>query len=36
MTKRVAIIQGHPDATGHHLLNAMADAYAEGAISSGH
>src|SRR5690242_3603538 len=36
MTKRIAIIQGHPDAAGHHLLNAMADAYAEGAVSSGH
>jgi len=36
MMKRIAIIQGHPDAAGHHLLNAMADAYAEGAISSGH
>jgi putative NADPH-quinone reductase len=36
MTKRIAIIQGHPDAAGHHLLNAMADAYAEGAASAGH
>jgi putative NADPH-quinone reductase len=36
MTSRIAIIQGHPDATGNHLLNAMADAYAEGATSSGH
>lgn len=36
MTKRIAIIQGHPDAAGNHLLNAMADAYAEAAISSGH
>jgi len=36
MMKRIAIIQGHPDAAGHHLLNAMADTYAEGAISSGH
>jgi len=36
MSKHIAIIQGHPDAAGHHLLNAMADAYAEGAISSGH
>lgn len=32
---RIAIIQGHPDAAGHHLLNAMA-AYAEGATSAGH
>lgn len=36
MTKRIAIIQGHPDAAGHHLLNAMADAYAEGAASAEH
>jgi putative NADPH-quinone reductase len=36
MSKRVAIIQGHPDAAGNHLLNAMADAYADGATSSGH
>ena len=36
MTKRIAIIQGHPDAAGHHLLNAMADAYAEAAASAGH
>ena len=36
MMKRIVIIQGHPDAAGHHLLNAMADAYAEGAASSGH
>lgn len=36
MIKRIAIVQGHPDAAGHHLLNAMADAYAEGAASAGH
>ncbi len=36
MTKRIAIIQGHPDPAGHRLLNAMADAYAEAAVSSGH
>lgn len=36
MTKRIVIIQGHPDAAGHHLLNAMADAYAEAATSAGH
>ncbi len=36
MAKRIAIIQGHPDPAGHHLLNAMADAYAETAASSGH
>jgi len=36
MTKRVAIIQGHPDPAGPHLLHALADAYAEGAIEAGH
>ena len=36
MTKRIAVIQGHPDAAGHHLLNAMADAYAEAATQAGH
>src|SRR3974390_3584355 len=33
---RIAIVQGHPDPAGHHLLNAMADVYAEAAISAGH
>jgi hypothetical protein len=36
MTKRIAIIQGHPDAAGNHLLNAMANAYAEAAIAAEH
>ncbi len=36
MTKRIAIIQGHPDPAGHHLLNAMADVYAQAAVSAGH
>jgi putative NADPH-quinone reductase len=36
MTRRIAIIQGHPDPAGHHLLHAMADAYAEGATAVGH
>ena len=36
MTKRIAVIQGHPHAAGHHLLNAMADAYAEAATQAGH
>jgi putative NADPH-quinone reductase len=36
MSKRIAIIQGHPDPAGNHLLHAMADAYVEAAISSGH
>jgi putative NADPH-quinone reductase len=36
MTRRVAIIQGHPDPAGGHLLHALADAYAEGAVAEGH
>lgn len=36
MTKRIVIIQGHPDPAGNHLLNTMADAYAEGAKAAGH
>src|SRR6266436_2547396 len=36
MARRVAIIQGHPDPAGHHLLHALADAYAEGAMAAGH
>jgi putative NADPH-quinone reductase len=33
---RLAIIQGHPDAAGHHLCHALADAYAQGAEQAGH
>jgi len=36
MPRRVAIIQGHPDPADHHLLHAMADAYAEAATAAGH
>jgi len=36
VTRRIAIIQGHPDASTRHLLHAMADAYAEGAAAAGH
>ena len=36
MMKRIAVIQGHPDPVGHHLLHAMAEAYAEGATAAGH
>ncbi|HEY7757953.1 MAG TPA: NAD(P)H-dependent oxidoreductase [Burkholderiales bacterium] len=36
MNKRIAIIQGHPDPQGHHLVHAMADAYAEAATAAGH
>ncbi len=36
MLKRIAVIQGHPDPSRHHLLHAMADAYAEAATKAGH
>jgi putative NADPH-quinone reductase len=36
VTKRIVVIQGHPDPAGNHLLHAMADAYAQGAVSGGH
>jgi putative NADPH-quinone reductase len=36
MARRIAIIQGHPDPAGHHLLHALADAYAHGATRAGH
>jgi putative NADPH-quinone reductase len=36
MTKRIAVIQGHPDPAGHHLLHSMADAYAEAATAALH
>jgi putative NADPH-quinone reductase len=36
MAKHIAIIQGHPDASGNHLLHALADAYSEGAGAAGH
>ena len=35
MASRITIIQGHPDSASHHLLHAMADAYAEGATAAG-
>ena len=34
--KRIVIVQGHPDGSAPHLLHAMADAYAEGALQTGH
>jgi putative NADPH-quinone reductase len=34
--RRIAIIQGHPDASRRHLLHAMADAYEEGATAGAH
>jgi putative NADPH-quinone reductase len=36
VTRRIAIIQGHPDPAGHHLCHALADAYAQGAEAAGH
>ena len=36
MSRRIAVIQGHPDAAGHHLLHALAEAYADGAAAAGH
>lgn len=36
VTKRILVIQGHPDPAGCHLLHAVADAYVESALSNGH
>lgn len=36
MSKRIVIIQGHPDCNERHLNHVLADAYAEGARASGH
>ena len=36
MSKRIAIIQGHPDATARHFCHALADEYAKGAEDGGH
>jgi putative NADPH-quinone reductase len=36
VSKRIVVIQGHPDPAGKHLLHALADAYAEGAAEGGH
>ena len=33
---RIVIIDGHPDAAGGHLCEALADAYAQGAADAGH
>jgi putative NADPH-quinone reductase len=35
MTRRIAIIQGHPDTTARHFCHALAEAYLKGAQSSG-
>jgi putative NADPH-quinone reductase len=36
MARRIALIQGHPDPAGGHLLHTLADAYAEAATRAGH
>ncbi len=35
-SRRILLIQGHPDPAGRHLGHALADAYAEGAQAAGH
>lgn len=36
MTRRIALIQAHPDPAGGHLCHALAQAYADGARGAGH
>lgn len=36
MTRKIAIVQGHPDVAGGHFCHALAEAYAEGAQAGGH
>jgi putative NADPH-quinone reductase len=36
MTKRILILQGHPDGSAPHLLHSLADAYADAARAAGH
>ena len=36
MSKRILLVQGHPDAKGHHLCHALEDAYGDGAVRAGH
>jgi putative NADPH-quinone reductase len=36
MTRRILVLQGHPDATHPHLCHALADAYVAGAEAAGH
>ena len=36
MTRRIAIIQGHPDTATDHFCHALAEAYASGARGAGH
>jgi putative NADPH-quinone reductase len=35
-TRRILLIQGHPDPHERHLCHALADAYAQGATQAGH
>jgi putative NADPH-quinone reductase len=35
-TRRILILQGHPDASERHFNHALADAYAQGAQGAGH
>ena len=35
-TRRILILQGHPDASARHLNHALAEAYADGAREAGH
>ncbi len=35
-TRRILILQGHPDASARHLNHTLAEAYAEGARQAGH
>ncbi|GAB4538336.1 MAG: NAD(P)H-dependent oxidoreductase [Parvularculaceae bacterium] len=36
MSKKILVIQGHPDGSKRHYCHALADAYAEGAERAGH
>lgn len=36
MSRRIALIQAHPDPAGGHLCHALAQAYADGAREAGH
>lgn len=36
MTRRIVVVQGHPDAAGGHFCHALAEAYATGAAEAKH
>ena len=36
MSRRILIVQGHPDASAPHLCHTLADSYAEGAREADH